>query len=268
MNTFTLHQGTLPLLVSVPHAGTQIPPDLRHAFTDKALQVEDTDWHLEKLYAFATDFGASMIAPSYSRYVIDLNRPPSADAQPMYPGSNNTELCPTRAFTGESIYRAAPPDLAEIERRKTLYWQPYHTALAAELTRIKAIHGYALLWDGHSIKSELPWLFDGQLPDLNMGTSSGNSCAAGLQAKLEAVLLTEPHASSFIHVFNGRFKGGYITRTYGNPSANIHAVQLEQCWSTYMEESAPFDLSAAKQPAIDGTLRALLQAMLNWKPTL
>jgi N-formylglutamate deformylase len=265
MNTFTLHTGTLPLLVSVPHAGTQIPDDLRQVFTDKALQVEDTDWHLEKLYAFATDMGASMIAPIYSRYLIDLNRPP--DNQPMYPGSNNTELCPTRAFTGESIYRAAPPDLAEIERRKTLYWQPYHTALAAELARLKAQHGYALLWDGHSIKSELPWLFDGCLPDLNIGTVNGNSCAAGLQAKLEAVLKAEPHASRFSHVFNGRFKGGYITRTYGDPAANIHAVQLEQCWSTYMEESAPFELNAAQRGEIDGTLRALLQAMLDWRPT-
>ncbi len=266
MTTYSLIQGTLPLLVSVPHAGTQIPPDLRHALTDKALEVEDTDWHLEKLYAFATDLGASMIAPTYSRYVIDLNRPP--DNQPMYPGSNNTELCPTRAFTGESIYKVSPPDLAEIERRTALYRQPYHTALAAELARIKALYGYALLWDGHSIKSELPWLFEGRLPDLNMGTANGTSCDAGLQAKLEAALQASPHADRFSHVFNGRFKGGYITRTYGNPAANIHAVQLEQCWSSYMEETAPFELSTAKRAAIDGTLRALLQAMLDWKPAL
>jgi N-formylglutamate deformylase len=264
MSPYTLTRGALPLLVSVPHAGTVIPDDLKHAFTDKALQVEDTDWHLEKLYAFAKDIGASMIEPTYSRYVIDLNRPP--DNQPMYPGSNNTELCPTRAFTSLPIYRDSPPDAPEIERRKVHYWQPYHNALADELARLKAIHGYALLWDGHSIKSELPWLFEGRLPDLNIGTSSGNSCAAALQTKLEALLQTTQHKNAFSHVFNGRFKGGYITRTYGNPANNVHAVQLEQCWSAYMEEVAPFELIKTKRTAIDATLRALLQAMLTWQP--
>jgi N-formylglutamate deformylase len=265
MNTFTLAQGSLPLLVSVPHAGTEIPVDLRQAFTDKALQVEDTDWHLEKLYTFATKLGASLIAPRYSRYVIDLNRPP--DNQPMYPGSNNTELCPTRAFTSESIYRVSPPDLTEIERRKALYWQPYHAALTAELVRLKAVHGYALLWDGHSIKSELPWLFDGKLPDLNMGTANDSSCDTLLQAALQQVCRTQ---ADFDFVFNGRFKGGYITRTYGNPAQNIHAVQLEMCWSTYMQEFTPnqttFELDAGRTAKITLVLKALLGAMLAWKP--
>jgi N-formylglutamate deformylase len=263
---YKLHQGTLPLLVSVPHAGTQIPPDLRHAFTDKASQVEDTDWHLEKLYSFVPHIGASMIAPVYSRYVIDLNRP--SDNEPMYPGANNTELCPTRAFTGEYIYRDAPPSGAEISRRVQRYWQPYHKALAADLSRIKAIHGYALLWDGHSIKSELPWLFEGRLPDLNIGTVNGTSCASSLEAMLAGVLQSVPQCKTFTHVFNGRFKGGYITRTYGDPANHIHAVQLEQCWSTYMDETAPYQLNHAKRPAIEITLRALLQAMLDWKPAL
>ncbi len=273
MNTFTLAQGTLPLLVSVPHAGTEIPTELHTHFTDKALQVEDTDWHLEKLYAFATDMGASLIAPRYSRYVIDLNRPP--DNQPMYPGSNNTELCPTRAFTGESIYKTVPPDTAEIERRKALYWQPYHTALAAELERLKSIHGYALLWDGHSIKSQLPWLFEGRLPDLNMGTASGNSCHSSLQDALQATLdmacsSAKSPADAFSYVFNGRFKGGYITRTYGNPAQNIHAVQLEMCWRVYMQESTPnqtnFELDNERVSQLSPVLKALLQTMLNWKP--
>ncbi|MDI9333010.1 MAG: N-formylglutamate deformylase [Cytophagales bacterium] len=267
MIPFTLHTGTLPLLVSVPHAGTQIPDDLHHTLSDKALQTPDTDWFLDKLYAFSKDLGASMIEPHYSRYVIDLNRPP--DNQPMYAGNNNTELCPTRAFTGESIYKVAPPDLAEIERRKALYWQPYHTALQAELARIKAQHGYALLWDGHSIKSTVPWLFEGRLPDLNMGTNNGASCAASLQAMLEATLQAPPH-TQLSHIFNGRFKGGYITRTYGNPAQNIHAVQLEMCWSTYMQEHDPdpehFELDAARAAQLAPTLQALLQTMLNWKP--
>lgn len=275
--SYSLIQGTLPLLVSVPHAGTQIPVDLRETFTDKALQVEDTDWHLEKLYAFSTGMGASLIAPLHSRYVIDLNRPPFADAQPMYPGSNNTELCPTRAFTGESIYRSSPPDSTEIERRKLLYWQPYHTALATELARLKALHGYALLWDGHSIKSHLPWLFEGQLPDLNMGTVSGNSCHGSLENALQATLDKACGSAShsdtaFDYVFNGRFKGGYITRTYGQPAQNIHAVQLEMCWSTYMQEFTPnqttFELDTERVEKITPVLQALLQTMLNWKSSL
>jgi N-formylglutamate deformylase len=272
-NSFQLTQGTLPLLVSVPHAGTAIPDDLQRAFTDKALQVEDTDWHLEKLYAFATDIGASMIVPTYSRYVIDLNRPP--DNQPMYPGSNNTELCPTKAFTSLPIYRDAPPDASEIKRRKALYWQPYHTALATELARLKSLHGYALLWDGHSIKSELPWLFDGKLPDLNMGTANGNSCHISLQDALEATLdkaysSAESASDAFSYIFNGRFKGGYITRTYGNPAQNIHTVQLEMCWSTYMQEFTPnqasFELDALRVAKITPVLKALLGAMLTWTP--
>ena len=271
MNTFTLTQGHLPLLVSVPHAGTQIPSDLRGAFTDTALQIEDTDWHLEKLYAFATSLGASLIAPTYSRYVIDLNRPP--DNQPMYLGANNTELCPTRAFTGESIYCEALPDAAEIERRKSLYWQPYHTALAAELARLKALHGYSLLWDGHSIKSHLPWLFEGKLPDLNMGTANGTSCHGNLQHALEVTLDKScSSVNNFDYIFNGRFKGGYITRTYGNPAQNIHAVQLEMCWSTYMQEFNPnqltFELDAARTASITPVLEALLDTMLAWKPAL
>jgi N-formylglutamate deformylase len=277
MNSFTpsyaLTQGTLPLLVSVPHAGTEIPSDLREVFTDKALRVEDTDWHLEKLYAFATDLGASLIAPRYSRYVIDLNRPP--DNQPMYPGSNNTELCPARAFTGEAIYKTAPPDAAEMERRKSLYWQPYHTALAAELARLKSVHGYALLWDGHSIKSELPWLFEGKLPDLNMGTANGTSCDSSLEDALQATLdkacssAVSPR-DAFSYIFNGRFKGGYITRTYGNPAQHIHAVQLEMCWRIYMQEFTPnqenFALDSERVNQLAPVLSALLQTMLDWKP--
>ncbi len=271
MSTFTLTQGRLPLLVSVPHAGIAIPDDLRHAFTDKALQVEDTDWHLEKLYAFATDIGASMLVPRYSRYVIDLNRPP--DNQTMYAGVNNTELCPTRAFTGEAIYRHASPDAEEIARRKTQFWQPYHAALTAELARMKSIHGYALLWDGHSIKSELPWLFEGRLPDLNMGTVNGTSCHSSLENALQNTLDKVCRAAgssdtAFRYVFNGRFKGGYITRTYGQPDWHVHAVQLEMCWRTYMQEFTPnqtlFEMDSERTSRVSPVLMALLQTMIAW----
>ena len=202
--------------------------------------------------------------PRLSRYVVDLNRPP--DDAPMYPGANNTELCPTRFFSGEPLYREGlSPDRTEIAARVRRYWQPYHDALSAELERLKSMHGHALLWDGHSIRSELPWLFEGRLHDLNLGTANGRSCASGLRARLVEVL----HAQrDFTHVTDGRFKGGYITRRYGRPEVGVHAVQMEMSFATYMrEERPPWSLDAQR---IERTLRpvlsALLAAMLAWRP--
>ncbi len=260
--TFKLHQGTVPLLVSVPHCGTKIPDSIAHRLTPKALQVEDTDWFLDDLYSVAIELGASFIVPEYSRYTVDLNRPP--ENTPMYPGSNNTELCPTRFFTGEQIYQADnDPSELEIQDRVVNFWQPYHQALALELKRIKASHGYAVLWDGHSIKSELPWLFDGRLTDLNFGTVNGTSCAASLWSKIEACVRQQ---SDFDFVLNGRFKGGYITRHYGQPSEGIHAVQLEMVWACYMNESPPFAIDSSKSAVLRPLLRQLLSAVIAWSP--
>jgi N-formylglutamate deformylase len=260
---FTLHRGTAPLLVSTPHVGTLIPDALKPRFTERALAVEDTDWHLEALYGFARELGASRIVPRTSRYVIDLNRPPQN--APMYAGANNTELCPTRSFEGRPLYRdGQAPGEAEIAQRRETRWRPYHDALTAELARIKARHGYALLWDGHSIKSELPWLFDGRLPDLNLGTADGESCDPGLRAALGRVLEAQ---STYTHVTDGRFKGGYITRHYGRPQEQVHAVQLEMCFSCYMErEEAPYALDPQRAAKLQPVLRSLLQAALDWRP--
>ncbi|MCS7102096.1 MAG: N-formylglutamate deformylase [Burkholderiaceae bacterium] len=259
---FTLHRGSAPLLVSVPHAGTAIPAALRAAFAERALALEDTDWHVDRLYAFARELGASLIVARLSRYVIDLNRPP--ENAPLYPGANNTELVPTRSFAGLPLYReGGAPDAAEIERRRALYWQPYHEALAAELARIRAQHGYALLWDGHSIRSQLPWLFEGRLPDLNLGTAGGASCAPSLRDALARALARQ---TRFTHVVDGRFKGGYITRRYGRPAEGVHAVQLEMCWSCYMEERPPYAVDPARAAQIEPVLRALLQTALAWRP--
>ena len=259
---YTLHQGHSPLLVSLPHVGTFIPDALKPLFVDRAAALEDTDWHLAALYDFAKSLGASLIVPSHSRYVIDLNRPP--ENTPMYPGTNNTELCPTRFFTGDALYRAGnvPSPAQVIERRET-YWRPYHDALAAELARLKAMHGHALLWDGHSIQSRLPWLFDGQLPDLNLGTANASSCAPSLRSALMQVLGGQ---TTFSHVTDGRFKGGYITRQYGRPADGVHAVQLEKCWSCYMDEAPPWALSAPRAAALTPLLQALLNTLLAWQP--
>ena len=264
--TFTLERGSAPLVLSLPHDGTEIPDQVARALVPRALAVEDTDWHLAEVYDFARALGASVLVPRLSRYVIDLNRPPANT--PMYAGANNTELVPTRFFTGDALYRdGVVPDEREIERRRETYWRPYHEALAAELARVVAAHGHVVLWEGHSIQAEVPWLFDGRLADLNLGTAGGTSCAPSLRSALMVVLAAQ---SSFSHVTDGRFKGGYITREYGRPGAQVHAVQLEMALSTYMDETraalpvAPAD--PARLALLRPVLRHLLETTLAWRP--
>jgi len=263
---FALERGRAPLLLSLPHVGTVIPDDLAPSLVTRALALEDTDWHLAEVYGFARELGASVLVPRFSRYVIDLNRPP--ENAPMYPGANNTELAPTRFFTGDPLYREGRiPEGREIERRRETYWRPYHDALAHELARIVALHGHAILWDGHSIQAEVPWLFEGRLPDLNLGTADGASCAPSLRAALNAVLAAQ---SSFSHVTDGRFKGGYITRRYGRPREGVHAIQLEMGLATYMDESratlATATVDAHRVGRLRPVLRELLQTTLAWRP--
>ena len=260
--THRLHTGSAPLLISLPHVGTSMPDDQQPRYTERALQVEDTDWFLDRLYAFALDLGASVIVPRHSRYLVDLNRPPTNT--PMYAGQNNTGLCPTQHFTGEGLYRAGQaPDEAEIQRRVAVYWQPYHQALRDETARIRAVHGHAVLFDAHSIRSELPWLFEGRLPQLNLGTVEGRSCAPTLRNALAAVLAAQ---TDYSHVVDGRFKGGHITRHYGDPAQGVHTVQLEMCWRAYMDETPPYRWHAERAAAVTPLLRALVQAMLRWRP--
>lgn len=257
--SFQLLRGSAPLLVSMPHTGTHIPPELQPGYVPHALALEDTDWHLQRLYDFVAALGASVLTPTVSRYVIDLNRPP--DDAPMYPGASNTELCPTRFFTGDPLYReGAAPDAAERERRRTVYWQPYHEALQAELQAIRARHGVALLWDAHSIRAEIPWLFEGRLPDLNIGTAAGASADARVTHAVAQACALAPGVSS---VVNGRFKGGYITRHYGAPQRGIHAVQLEMCQCLYMRETPPFDWDEPRARQIRPVLQAMVGAALD-----
>ena len=260
--SFNLQRGTTPLVISMPHVGTLIPAEYRARFVPRALQVEDTDWYLDRLYAFTADLGASLLVPRESRYLIDLNRP--SDNTPMYTGVNNTELCPTRFFTGEPLYReGGEPDALDILRRVEEVWQPYHDALEAELLRVRGAHGHAVLFDAHSIKSELPWLFEGTLAHLNLGTVEGRSCAPGLRQALIATLASQQR---FTHVTDGRFKGGHITRRYGHPDDAIHAVQLEMCWRAYMDEGPPPAWSDEQAAAITPLLRHLVQTMIDWRP--
>ena len=250
---FELHRGTAPLLVSLPHDGTHVPDDLAARLTPEARRVPDTDWHVSRLYAFARELGASMIVPTHSRYVIDLNR--SEDDVSLYPGQNTTGLCPIVRFTGDPVYREGQqPSEDEVRARVERYWRPYHAALREELDRIRGVHGRVVLWEGHSIKGELPFLFDGRLPDLNLGTAGGASCSPGLQSRLETALAAQDR---YDFVVNGRFKGGYITRHYGDPAGGIDAVQLETSQRTYMDET-----SFAYAPERAAQLQRLIRELL------
>ena len=256
----TLTEGTIPLLVSFPHAGTDIPPSIARRMTAAALLRADTDWHLPRLYGFVRAMGASTLVPHYSRYVIDLNRPPEDTS--LYPGQDTTGLVPIDTFRKEPLYlHGEAPGAAEIDERRAAYWKPYHDALEAELARLRAAHSAAVLWDAHSIASVLPRFFEGRLTDLNLGTADGRSCSPPVQAAAEAVLRAQ---REFTHVSNGRFKGGYITRHYGRPDDRVHALQMEMCHATYMDEPAPFgfrpDLAARVQPLLQRMLDAVLEA--------
>jgi N-formylglutamate deformylase len=253
MDVCSLHRGTIPLLVSLPHDGTALPGGLAERMTPEARAVPDTDWFVSRLYDFARELGASVLVPTYSRYVVDLNRPP--DDVSLYPGQNTTGLCPSVRFDGGPVYLPGQePGADEVADRVQRYWRPYHLALADELDRIRSEHGRAVLWEGHSIRSEVPFLFEGRLPDLNLGTADGATCHAQTQARLTAVLGRQ---GDYRWVANGRFKGGHITRHYGRPAQGVEAVQLELAQVTYMDES-----SARYDPALSARLQPLLRELL------
>ncbi|KQP17099.1 N-formylglutamate deformylase [Pseudorhodoferax sp. Leaf265] len=258
---FRFRQGTRPLLVSMPHVGTHVPPALAARFTAEAREVHDTDWHLERLYDFADALGASVLVATHSRYVIDLNRAP--DGASLYPGQNVTGLCPVDTFDETPLYldAADQPGEAEIAERREAIWHPYHAKLAEELARIKAQHGIAMLWDAHSIRSVLPRFFEGKLPDLNLGTGKGTSCDPALAERLLAIAKDAPGYTS---VLNGRFTGGYITRHHGRPQDGQHAVQLEMTQSSYMQEAMPFDYLAGRAAGVQPHLQRMLQAVLDF----
>lgn len=229
MMTFEFRRGTLPLLISIPHNGSLIPPEYAQSMTPEGSGSRDTDWFLDRLYDLPEVGSASWIIAGLSRYVIDLNRP--ADDQSLYPGQATTGLVPATRFDGTPIYRTLPsPD--EIAQRVEAVWQPYHQQLQSELQRLLELHGQVVLWDAHSIAPEIPRLFEGRLPDFNLGTFHGASCDPGLT---EAVLEPLQRQTGYSHVLNGRFVGGYITRHYGNPQAGVHAIQMELSQATYLD---------------------------------
>ncbi len=256
-NSYQLHQGTVPLLISMPHNGQQIPREIATRMTAAAQQVPDTDWYIDRLYDFALELGAYIIMPKYNRYVIDLNRDPNGVN--LYPGANSTELCPTTAFDLTDIYLAGQqPDEQEVAGRIANYWQPYHQALANTLAEIKQQFGKAVLLEAHSILSHVPRFFDGQLPDFNFGDGDGISCDHELITQIQAL-----DFSPYSMVTNGRFKGGFITRHYGQPKDNIHALQLELSQSTYMNEPSD-QYNQQKADKVKVKLKMLVQCLIEF----
>jgi N-formylglutamate deformylase len=262
MDSFQYIPGTVPIIISMPHTGTHVPDGILARFTPEAKQLPDTDWHISRLYDFAPLLGCHMLIPACSRYVIDLNRP--EDDASLYPGKFTTGLIPMTLFDGSPLYQGGyVPDAAEIATRKEQYWRPYHTKLAALVEELKAQHGKVVVFDAHSIRSEVSTLFDGVLPDLNIGTADSTSADIALSNAVVSVCNESPYS----YVYNGRFKGGYITRHYGRPDEGIHAIQLELAQKNYMDENAPFAYDMAKAVGLQATLANVIYAIGAWVTT-
>lgn len=254
-----VREGDSALILSIPHGGTEIPPEVAASLNQTGMAVSDTDWWMARLYGLADDLKPSVVQTRLSRYVIDVNRDPSGVS--LYPGQATTGLCPTTTFDGAPLYKPGmEPDDNEIGRRCETYFAPYHDTLAAEIERVRKRHGYALLYDCHSIRSVVPRLFDGTLPVFNIGTNSGTSCAPDIESGVVSACAA---AADMTHVVNGRFKGGWITRTYGRPADDVHAVQMELAQSAYMLEAPPWTYDDAAADRTWPVLRQVLENMIE-----
>ena len=253
--------GDSPLVLGQPHGGTWVPRDIAARLNPLGQALADTDWHIDRLYDGLAP-GASVVRATFHRYVIDANRDPSGAS--LYPGQNTTGLCPVTDFDGRDIYRMGEaPEADEIEDRRQRFHAPYHAALAEVLDAVRARHGYAILWDCHSIRSRIPFLFPGVLPDLNIGTNGGVTCAPAI----EALAVRHAAASGLSHVLNGRFKGGWTTRHYGRPAQGLHAVQMEVAQARYLAaEAAPWSFAPARAAPLRAALGATLSTLATWRP--
>jgi N-formylglutamate deformylase len=263
----SVRRGKVPLILTFPHTGLDLPPDIERRVVSPWLARKDADWWIDKLYAFAAEFDATLVRTSISRTVIDVNRDPSGVT--LYPGQVTTGLCPETTFEGEPLFRPGEETTqADIEARRARYFAPFHAALAGEIERLRAEHPAVVIYDCHSIRSRIPRMFEGELPVFNIGTNNGTSCAPELEKAVERLCAD----SSFSHVLNGRFRGGWITRHYGRPAEGIHVVQMELSYRGYIREPAgamtddnwpvPFDKSYAAP--IRAVLRRVLEACRDY----
>jgi formiminoglutamase len=251
-----IETGNSPILLAQPHGGLEIPDSILARLNQHGHTRADTDWHISRLYAgLVAD--VTIVSTPVHRYVIDANRDP-AD-QSLSPGQNTTSLCPTTTFDGDEIYHhGQAPSVDEINQRQQLYHQPYHDALREQLERIHQLHGYAILYDCHSIRSLVPYLFDGRLPDFNIGTNSGSSCCPEIESAVQGICAG---AGDYSAVSNGRFKGGWTTRHYGEPGRGFHAIQMELAQSSYMLERDPWSYADDKAAKLRVILAEILQTL-------
>jgi N-formylglutamate deformylase len=262
MINLEITHGDSPVVLGLPHTGTEIPSDCHDRLNPIGHAMADTDWHIHGLYDGLFD-NVSAIRMPVHRYVIDVNRDPSGAS--LYPGQNTTGLCPLTDFDGLSIYNdGAEPDDEEVERRREMYHAPYHAALRTELDRVHKIHGFAVLYDCHSIRSHIPFLFEGALPDFNIGTNVGMTCDAEIETAVAHIC---NNAQGYTSIVNGRFKGGWTTRHYGDPSNGFHAIQMELAQSTYMIETPPWDYASERAGELRTHLKNILETLSNWRPT-
>ncbi|OIQ32630.1 MAG: N-formylglutamate deformylase [Roseobacter sp. MedPE-SWchi] len=253
-------RGDSPIVLGLPHTGTHVPPEIEAKLSARGRGLDDTDWHIHRLYDGLLE-GATSVRATFHRYVIDANRDPSGVS--LYPGQNTTTLVPLTDFDGQDIWNEKP-DTAEIEARRLAFHAPYHAALEAELQRVKAQHGFAILYDCHSIRSQIPFLFEGTLPDFNTGTNLGTTCDPAIE---QIVVTACDQAKGYSSVLNGRFKGGWTTRHYGRPTEGIHAIQMELAQSTYLtDEAAPWSYDQAKANRLREHLHHILMSLTNWAP--
>lgn len=262
MTPVEIHRGNSPIVLGLPHTGTQVPDDIYKKLNQRGKGLDDTDWHIHTLYDGLLG-GATSVRATHHRYVIDANRDPSGAS--LYPGQNTTGLVPTTDFDGNSIW-TEPPTEQEIEHRRLQFHAPYHQALRAELERVRNLHGVAILYDCHSIRCDIPFLFQGILPDFNIGTNSGVTCASEIESSTVEIC---QKAEGYTSILNGRFKGGWTTRHYGQPNHNIHAIQMELAQSTYLKsESAPWEYDEMRADLMRAHLSKILNALAELAPTL
>jgi len=264
MRVIEVRKGTSPVILGLPHTGTNVPADIRARLNDNGLRLADTDWHIHELYkGLVSD--ATMVRATFHRYVIDANRDPAGVS--LYPGQNTTGLIPETDFDGLAIWREGEqPTEVDITERLENFHAPYHAALAAEIERVKAIHGVAILYDCHSIRSHIPFLFEGKLPDFNIGTNAGKTC----DPRIEAIAVeTTAAASGYTSILNGRFKGGWATRHYGRPGTGVHAIQMELAQSTHLAiEALPFAYDVTKAERLRVHLKTILSRIEGLAPEL
>lgn len=256
-------RGAGPVVLGMPHVGTWLPPAIAARLNDEGRVLRDTDWHIADLYHELIP-GLSVVQAGFHRYLIDANRDPSG--QSLYPGAATTDLVPLTTFDGIAIWKdGEAPTQAEIAERLNDWHAPYHAALAAEMERVRDRHGVAILFDCHSIRSVIPWLFEGTLPDFNTGTNTGTTC----DPRIETAVAGEAAASGRTHVLNGRFKGGWTTRHYGRPAEGFHAIQMELAQSSHLAtETPPFALDRAKARALRPVLARMLARLTDLAPQL